>query len=193
MSIEIEALRGIVMVNEIILDTDDRAAQLVTLTGWVSHGGNFFGSEEKLARYDGCTHRACTKCGAPAEKLYFTCSSCREVANLNRYADRPVMDWDGETPLFSEALGKYIYDYEMLCDLLDIFDQSSVDDLRLVICAPNFMPELDPSHWDDHIPDDSDLPDVIYEALQVFNEVIRDQTEPLSWSPGKFAAKVALS
>ena len=54
--------------NEMILNTSDEAAHFVTgLSGWVSRHGHFYGNDERLARYDGCTHTVC-ECGKPCEK-----------------------------------------------------------------------------------------------------------------------------
>jgi len=35
------------------------AASIQTVTGWVSRSGRFWGNDEHMARYDGCTHRKC--------------------------------------------------------------------------------------------------------------------------------------
>jgi len=174
-----------------ILDTSDEAASIKTVTGWVSRTGRFWGNDERMARYDGSTHKQC-ECGAVAEKSYIRCDSCRAKGEIERFKARPIQPWDGETFLYSDAHDKYFQDLESLLDHLSDYDDDdkyTLADLRLIICEPNIAREVESDHWCDDLPEDGDLPSEMAEALRVFNEVVK-RAPPLSWSPGKYAADV---
>lgn len=171
-----------------ILSTSDEAASIQTVTGWVSRLGRFWGNDERMARYEGCTHGFC-ECGAVVEKSYIRCNSCQVVLERERYQTRPTQVWDGATPLYSDAREEYFMDAESLADMLaDVEDVPTIEDLRLVICEPNHASQIEPDHWCDDLPEDGDIPSEMAEALKAFNEVVRRQA-PLSWSPGKYAAE----
>lgn len=174
--------------EQMILNTDDQAASLQTVTGWVSRSGRFYGIDERLARWDGCTHVCCRNCDKPVEKNRTLCSECRLACEIDRYNALPKQEWDRETPLYSDAVGKYFFGEQ---DLLDhLYDENvTAESLRLVICTPNYASQIDPDYWHDDLPEEGDLPDEMAEALEALNEVIRKQP-PVSWSPGKFAAVV---
>ena len=59
---------------------DPRAATLVTVAGWRSRDGRFYGDNEHAARWSGCTHVKCVSCGDPTNKICSVCQSCREKA-----------------------------------------------------------------------------------------------------------------
>ena len=42
--------------EEVVMIDDPRAATLVTVTGWRSRDGRFYGDNEHSARWAGCTH-----------------------------------------------------------------------------------------------------------------------------------------
>lgn len=175
--------------SEMVLDTSDLAASRQTVTGWVSRTGRFWGDDERMARYDGCTHKQC-ECGGVTEKHYIRCKVCRAKAEIEKYDARPVAVWDGEVFLYSDAHDRYFQDIESLVDYLGDFDVDeapSIADLRLIICEPNYARQIESDQWSDDLPEDGELPSEIEEALRVLNEVIK-RAPPLSWSPGKFAA-----
>ena len=132
---------------EVIMMDSDEAASLQQVTGWVSRQGRFFGKEERTARWDGCTHRACEDCGAVIEKGYCTCSSCRSKKDLAYYLARPRKPWDGKTMLYSLAADKYYHSLEEAED--DLEEHDSLEDLRLVICEPIYLHPLEADHWHD--------------------------------------------
>ena len=69
----------------ILFDAPDAAHYQTGIKGWVSRQGHYFGDgpqSEDMARYDGCTHVACRKCGAPTKKGWTACNSCREDAEI---------------------------------------------------------------------------------------------------------------
>ena len=51
--------------EEVVMIDDPRAATLVTVTGWRSMDGRFYGDNEHAARWAGCTHVKCLACGKP--------------------------------------------------------------------------------------------------------------------------------
>jgi len=174
----------------VILDTSDQAAKFVAnIQGWVDRHGMFRGNGpqgEAAARYSGCTHRACDECGKPAEKMYTHCRSCREAAAVERHAKREFKEWDGKTPLYCEANDEFFFDgddIEYFCEENDLTEE----DLRLVICEPNYLRQLDPEDWADNLPaEDGEyfFPDEANEALKAFNVILAKQP-PVSWRPGK--------
>ena len=62
----------------IMFDSDEAAQYKTNLSGWVSRDNHFFGEDEHMARYVGCTHRKCEDCGEPTEKGWLVCDNCRE-------------------------------------------------------------------------------------------------------------------
>lgn len=161
---------------EIILDSSDKAAQYKTgISGWVSRSGNFF-EDERMARYDGCTHRTC-ECGEVMERGYSSCAKCREKNDHERWLALPLVEWDGITPLYSDRLDKYFWH--------DDFEDEEMESLDLVICEPTYARELDSDRWEDDLPEDGDVPAWLDEAIDKFNEIVRANHEPLSWFPGK--------
>lgn len=177
------------MAEQIVMNSSDEAAELKTVTGWVSRLGHFYGSDERLARWDGCTHVACTRCGAAVKKSRSTlCAACRTEKEIERYAALPKVEWDGETPLYSKVTDEYFFDRQALEDKL--YDEDiTAESLRLVICTPNYPRQIDYDHWCDDLPEEGELPDDIADAVAALNEVIK-KSAPLSWSAGKQAAIV---
>ncbi|EEG85621.1 hypothetical protein PROPEN_02428 [Proteus penneri ATCC 35198] len=68
----------------------------------------------------------------------------------------------------------------------------SVDDLKLVLCKPNYPEALDPNDiFVDILPEDGEVSPELYEAFEKLNKVI-DKHAPLSWSPIDKAVIVTL-
>jgi len=167
------------------------AAQLVTLTGWVSADGTFYGNHpdsERIARRAGCTHLNCERCGAEYEKSWGTvCNGCRDLLNAERHAKRERKPWDGLCMLYSERSDSYFNDLSDAEDSLE--EGETLEDLQLVLCKPNRGSKLDVSHFDDDLPEDGDYYDIdadVLAAMELFNEAI-DKSKPLSWSPTSIA------
>ncbi len=179
------------MENEIIHFDSDKAAKFVTnIEGWVSPDGRFYGKDEMLARYNGCTHRPCEECGESTEKMYTHCAPCREQRAIARYNEKPKKEWDCKAMLYSEVTEKYLYaeDDSVACFL----EEMTAEEGRIVICDPQFLSTIAPDdHWQDVIPEDFIIEDVATEALldAVFdlNNMILKHG-PVSWVPGKYAA-----
>lgn len=171
------------MKNEpIILDSSDEAAKIATVTGWVSRLGRFWGDDERMARYDGCTHRGCDDCGKPVPKCGFTvCDGCRKKRSDARFAAFEIVEWDGETPLNLYDTDRYFFDADEVRDFIE--ERGIVpEELRLVLCEPEYLRQLDADIWEDNLPDDGELPDEVQEALDALNKVIAAQG-PSCWRP----------
>lgn len=173
-----------------ILNTSDRAAEFRTdISGWVDRHGRFWGEDERMARWSGCTHLICPECGKVMSKNYTLCSECRNEKSVGRYKARESKLWDGITPLYSDACDRYFFDWDEVLEYLNEIDQQeeSFGVLRLLICSPIRLRQVDDDYFCDELPEGGSLPSDVVEALADLNEVIRRQT-PVSWAPGKYAA-----
>lgn len=170
--------------EKIILDSSNEAAQLKTVTGWVSSTGRFF-TDERLARYDGSTHSAC-ECGNLMKRSWTKCDSCRSVSNQEKYKAMPFKEWDMKTPLVIFYDDKYFFDADEIEEYLEEHELKD-EDLQLVICEPNYLSTIDSGNWEDVLPVDGDgeLPKEVEKALGELNKII-EKAEPISWSEGKY-------
>jgi hypothetical protein len=170
------------MSREIIeFDSDEAARYVTNLSGWVSRDGIFFGKEERVARYSGCTHRHCEKCGDLVPKHWLKCAKCREEADRQRWEAMPVTDWTPLVCIYRDDT--YFHDEDGFldwCEDRDI-DPSTV---MLVACEPVFASEFDAEdYYSGDLPEDGELPDEIAVAVHHLNEAIRECKTPLCWRP----------
>lgn len=175
--------------KEVILYDSDKATRYVTgISGWVDRNGLFYGDNkdsERGARYSGCTHRIC-KCGNQMEKRYTACAVCRENAAVERHKKRERKEWDENRPAYSEACDRYFYSWDDIEDYLMDCEPCSKEDLRLIICQPVYLTQIDTDYWEGDLPEDGEVPDAVVEALNALNRAI-EQAEPVAWEPGKYA------
>jgi len=178
------------MSTDIVMSDSPDAAQYRTdIKGWVSGRGRYFGdgpNSEEIARRDGCTHTACAQCGRPALKGFSACPDCRELAYIASYDAMPRAEWDGKAMIYSDAKDKYYNSPDDAEDDLD--DGETMTDLRLVICEPNYVRQINQDFCYDELPEDGDIPDEVAAAIDEFNRAVSGIV--LSWSPGKFALAV---
>jgi hypothetical protein len=107
---------------------------------------------------------------------------------MERYQAMPFKEWDGETPLTLADDDRYFFSEDDLVSYLDEQDPDA-DDVRLVICEPNYASEIDEDHFVDDLPPDQGLDEVYPElaaAIEKVNELIRKKEKPLSWGAGKY-------
>jgi hypothetical protein len=170
--------------KKIIMRDSDEAASIKTVTGWVSSNGHFWGDDERMARYDGSTHRLC-ECGAVVEKCRTKCPACEKKDRDAKFDALEKVVWDGQ-PLVTDDDDQYFFNIE---DLLDYCHDVGVQpqDLRLRICRPQYGREIGDDYFCDELAVDGEVPDVIMEAMDVLNKAIKD-AGPLSWFPSEFAA-----
>lgn len=178
-----------------ILRSDAAAAKHVTdISGWVSRNGRFFGDGphgEEMARYDGCTHVSCDKCGEPTPKGWLRCETCRDKAEVERHAGRKTKPWDGKCMIYSEAADKWFNDLEEIIEYSGEHN-ASFESLLLVLSEPVYARTIDPTeHYVDDLPsddpDESYIPKDILDAFEALNKVIEACKTPLSWQPSVYA------
>jgi hypothetical protein len=167
-----------------VMSDSPEAAKQVTITGWVSRDGRFYGDDERIARYAGCTHRPCEECKAPTEKSYTHCSECRHKREVARYWALPAAPWDGHSMIFADANDEYFHDME---SFLEHCEDEGIEpgDLRPLLCAPNIASQVDPDYWQDDMAEDGDLPGELEDALRALNKIIQEGKFVLSWSASK--------
>lgn len=178
--------------EKMVFSDSPESATLMTITGWVSRNGQFFGDNETLARNVGATHRRCEKHGPfPVNAYCRKCSDEREAATFNAM---PEVAWDGESPLF-DYRGEFFFDRDALAD--HVADQENPEEylaeMRLVHAVAQHPSEVDPVDlYQDLLPEDIDeVPAALQEAFDALNAVIRKQG-PLSWTEGKRRAIVTM-
>jgi hypothetical protein len=172
--------------SEIILSESPEAAKLETVTGWVSRRGFFYGKDERLARYDGSTHRPCSECGELIEKNGY-CRPCHAKKEIAKFEAMPRKKWDGVGMLYSDAEDRYFYGMDDVDDYCDS-EEVKPEALRLIICEPTYAGEVDAAEfYENDLPEEGDVPRELQEAFDELNEFIRESKIILSWHPGKFA------
>jgi len=168
----------------IILPSDPTAATLRTLTGWVSRQGRFYGEgpqAERMARWDGATHLACTGCDKPTIKSYGLCDSCRNKAQTTRWEALQLIDYDGKSMFCIYQDDKFFADEE---EFFDYCDENEIElgEVMLVVCVPRGLRLLNSDYWGDELPEDGDLPDEVVTAVRHLNEVLA-ATKETRWYP----------
>lgn len=175
------------MTDKMILIDSEESAKRVTVEGWISRNGRFYGDCESAARYDGCTHVYCEDCNSPINKSGLTiCNDCKEKKKIERYNAMPRKKWDRETPLYSEEHHEYFFSEDAFCYFIGEHE-CSIESLRLIICEPNRFRKIYDSFFYGDLPDGEELPEELGRAIDNFNAVI-ESLPTVSWSPGKYAA-----
>jgi hypothetical protein len=175
--------------NEIIVmfNSNEAAQHRTNLSGWVSRNGRYYGSDERAARYDGCTHVTCEDCGQPVERGRLICSDCEEKRDIKKYNSLPKEVWNEEGGIYSDAIDEYFWSWD---EVEDYCGDEGIEegDLRLIICVPQYLPLLDSSDFGcDELPEDGELPNRVINAIEDLNRVIKE-SGPVSWLPGNKAA-----
>ncbi len=173
------------MADETIVMYDSfEAAEVMTKSGWVSRDGRFWGSDEHTARMAGCTHIACSTCGAVYEQNRY-CKPCHDRKRAAVFAGLPVETWDGQTPLCLYDSDRYFFGEDVLDWLAD-----HPEEVRICKCKPGYLSKIDRDVWADDLPEDGDLPDAVEEALAALNAAIA-QAGPSCWWEDAIAIDVA--
>lgn len=176
----------------IILYTDDKAASLKTVSGWVSRNNRFYGSNEHLARIDGCTHRICEKCNvAVIEKKYHICRDCYKAGMIELFMQRPADAWaNTEVPVYSHIEEMHFYDlYEFIdfCCKKGIIKKEcntdisvstlseAAEKLLIELCNPVGLVKISeesimPALIDNEI--EVKIPNAVINAIETFNKII---------------------
>jgi hypothetical protein len=175
--------------EKVILYSSEEAAKIMTVTGWVSSTGRFWGKDEHMARWEGSTHKTCD-CGVITEKGYSKCEKCRLAASIGAYKKMPFKEWNYETPLINYQDDKFFWNEEDIIEYLEENDLKP-EDLNLVICEPNYFYKIDSDYWEDILPEDGDIPKELEELLKKVNEYC-ETAKPISWTEGKYRTEYKL-
>ena len=178
--------------KKIVLPTDENIVRWAeNISGWVDINGRFWGKEKDMAIYNSITHKIC-ECGELMEKHYTACSKCRHKADVDRYNKLPFKEWDGESLVYSHYAEQYFRDESEVEDYCND-NEVNPEDLRLVLCDPCYIEEIDGSQWEDLLPEDCDyFPKKVQEAIDAFNLAVKD-FPPLSWFPGKTRTTISIN
>ena len=169
--------------QKVILPDSLEAATYQTVSGWVSRRGFFYGADERLARYDGSTHRPCTECGELIEKQG-RCRPCATKKQIAKYLEMPRKKWDGVGMLYSDSEDRFFSGMDDVEDYC-ASEEVSPESLRLIICVPVYAREIDPNeHYESDLPDEGELPADLQKAFDELNKFIREGKVILSWQPG---------
>lgn len=181
--------------EEVVLSTSDEAAKFVTgISGWVSRHGRFWGKDEKMARYDGCTHNVCD-CGNLIEKGYTYCEACRQKDRDDIFNHFEKVEWDGETPICIFDDDQFFFDYDGLNEWCEEHE-CKPQDLQLVLCKPIYASRIDDDMYCDDLPEDTMLEDVSSELasrIKELNDWIEESKIILSWQASKIAVTISES
>ena len=176
--------------DEVILNTSDKAAKFVThLCGWVDRHGRFWGDDERMARWSGCTHEQCS-CGNMHSKGWTCCEKCRDDKRREKFDALEKVEWDGETPITLDNGDEYFFCEDDLRDYLEE-NEININDLQFRLCQPVPMPVLDESYFLEQLHEGAELPDDIANAIAELNQLIR-KAPTQTWEPSKYAAVVKL-
>lgn len=181
--------------EKIIMENSDEAATYRTdICGWIDSRGQYYGKgrdAERTARYAGSTHKLC-ECGEVTPNKYYTkCQICRDKRAIEKYNKKEKKVWDEDSFIYSQKYDKYFDGIEELENFLNEYeekDRPEIANMMLVHCDPQHMNEINIDYWSDLTADECDLPGEIIEALEDFNDLIRNQ-EPISWVPGNIAVE----
>jgi hypothetical protein len=168
------------MQKAIIMMDSPNAATKTTKDVWVSKQGRIF-FDEHSARFDGCTHRRCEKCGKPCEKHWLVCEQCRTENRQDIFLKLPKVEWDGKTPLCIFDTDIYFFDSDELEDYCEEHG-CKARDLPLVVCEPVFLKELTEEYFLDNISnEDVELPKDVQQLIEKFNQDLKVLNRPVVW------------
>lgn len=172
------------MPDEVVPYDSDEAASIKMVSGWVDRKGFLYGPhqhEEHLARWSGCTHVRCGVCGTLTPKHKPVCDPCDQRQADEKYASLPKTEWDGTTPIYSDAADRWFWNEDDLrdyCEDRGCFPNS----LRLYLGRPVMAHPIEPSDiYCDDLPDDGEIPTAVEDAFEKLNAALAECQEPLSW------------
>lgn len=141
---------------------------------------------ENTVRKELSTHKVCESCGNNISKHSY-CYPCYESKNKDNYFKKEFKEWDGKTPLVIYNSDEYFFDGD---SVLDYIEENEEEDLQLMICEPNYCPELSEEYFtEEFLPENyNDLGDFdkgLVQKVKELNEYIRT-LKPMSWSQGRY-------
>jgi len=171
--------------NIILYNSDEAAHFRNDISGWVSSGGRFYGNDEDLARWAGCTHKKCSSCGNIISKQYSICADCKDKKEASIFNSFPKIEWDGKVPISIFQSDTYFFSEEDLDNYCWEHDCEPYD-LQLVLCKPVHANEIDSDYYADSLAEDTILEEVapeLAEKIEQLNSFIRENKFILSWEP----------
>lgn len=180
----------------IMYDSPEAAIFKTGIEGWVSSTGTFWGNDEHMARWSGCTHFKCKECGSAHRKSWTICKECRskkqEEKEREAYAEMDVVEWDGKGFIATIDGNEYFSSWDEVNDYCHDLGLA-VADLMLVICEGVELPEIDINdYFSDCMHEDQDINDIdsdILDAVDELNKLIR-KARPMVYSTGDKAVKI---
>jgi hypothetical protein len=151
------------------------------------------GSDERGARWSGCTHMTC-ECGTVYEKGQTKCRDCYSLERSIKYDAFPMEQYDGE-PVCAWDDDKYFFDEDALLDYMwearDAARKEGCEPLvEIVKCKPHRLGFISEDWWADDLPEDGELDDTVAAKLAELNEAIRNA--PTScWMPDNIRIDLA--
>jgi RNA polymerase subunit RPABC4/transcription elongation factor Spt4 len=141
---------------------------------------------EKTALYTLMTHKICENCGNIVGKNSY-CRPCSEKRQNENYLKKEFREWDGETPLVIYNSDFYLFDLD---DLTECIAENGIIGLQLMICEPNYCPELSEEYFaEEFLPENYDslveFDEGLVLKIKELNEYIRT-LKPISWTEGKY-------
>ena len=177
--------------KQILFDSPEAAVYRTDIEGWVDSTGRYFGNDERIARYSGCTHRKCERCNELTDKSRTVCTKCWNEMQVEKYHKMPTKMWDGKAMLYSQSADRYFNDLEEAENWLGD-EQEILDDLRLIVCEPRYATQIDVENfYCDDMPEDTTIYDTHPELVKAFdelNKVIKNYKQPLCWCVGLYRA-----
>lgn len=148
------------------------------------HQKRYFLSEESY-RLEIATHEKCNVCDN-IKKVRSYCEFCSSIREKESYDKRPFLEWDYITPVIIHNSDQYFWNSDEIDEYLDQ-NEINPSELKLVICSPNYVRQIDEDYWADEMPENyddlSDFNKDFVAKLKEFNSYI-STLKPLSWSSG---------
>lgn len=166
----------------VMYDSPEAATYRTDIKGWVSRDGRYYGEDEHIARWSGCTHMTCACGQVYAKDGAVRCRSCQATHERDRYYVLEMVEWDGTTPVVTDDDDHYFFSEDEVLDYLA--DQEEGAEIRLVLCKPGRLSYVSEDNWADDLPEDGELPAEVQKALEALNEAIKN-APTVCWWPGK--------
>lgn len=184
-------------------DSDECAKFVENISGWVSRHGHFYGTNEDLARYDGCTHRPCQKCGKPTTKTWLICDDCRHLGEIERYNNlQPLTEaqWieflkhhpNADVVYYSDAMDEYFFEWQDVEEYCED-TEATYSDLRLIWAGPEYVNIVDMENiFSDQFENYYEVPKELEHAVEALNAAIKkyNSKKVTSYYPSKYRVVV---
>ena len=174
----------------VLIDSQEAATYKTGLSGWVSRSGRFWGEDERMARFDGCTHKNCDTCGGLV-RINSYCRPCYDAMRDEKFKSFEIKEWDGQTPLNIWGEDVFFFCEEDLEDYC-IDNDITPDQLQLVFCIGKNINTIDEGQLLDSLHEDAELPKDVSDALDRLNKAIL-AAGPQTYFPGNIAARVSMA